>query len=148
VKLYRLAREQWVPRPLPEIFQFFSDARNLALLTPPNLHFEILDAPAELRAGSRICYRLRPFGIPIRWTSEIARWDPPHLFSDVQVSGPYRLWEHTHRFEESAGGTRLLDDVRYAVPFGWLVHAAVKRNLDAIFEYRRERIEVMFGAAR
>jgi ligand-binding SRPBCC domain-containing protein len=145
VHVYRLHREQYIHRPLAEIFRFFSDARNLALLTPPRLHFEILDAPAELRAGSRIRYRLRPFGIPIHWTSEIARWEPPHLFIDVQVSGPYRLWEHTHRFDESAGGTRIRDDVRYALPFGWLVHPAVKRNLDGIFDYRRERVEAMFG---
>jgi len=148
VHVYRLHREQHLPRPLPEIFRFFSDARNLALITPPRLHFKILDAPAELRAGSRIRYRLRPFGISIRWTSEIARWEPPHLFTDVQLSGPYRLWEHTHRFEESAGGTRMCDDVCYALPFGWLVHPAVKRNLDGIFDYRHQRVEAMFGRSR
>ena len=46
--VYRLEREHWVPRPLAEIFRFFSDARNLALLTPPRLHFEIVDAPGNL----------------------------------------------------------------------------------------------------
>jgi ligand-binding SRPBCC domain-containing protein len=144
-------REQWAARPPADIFPFFSDPRNLALLTPPRLRFEIVEAPAELRAGSRIRYRLRPFGFPLRWTSEIARWEPPHLFSDVQIEGPYRLWEHTHRFAESAGGTRLFDDVRYALPLGWLgrvANAAVKRNLDGIFDYRRERIASLFGAAR
>jgi uncharacterized protein len=151
VKVYRLERDQWVPRPLPDIFRFFSDARNLAQITPPKLRFEILDAPAEIHAGTLIRYRLRPFGVPIRWSSKIAQWDPPRLFQDIQISGPYRLWEHTHRFEESGGRTHILDQVLYALPLGWLgraVHPAVKRNLDGIFEYRRRRIASMFGEAR
>jgi ligand-binding SRPBCC domain-containing protein len=148
VRFYSFHREQHIARPRAEIFRFFSDPRNLALITPPSLGFEILDAPTELRAGSRIRYRIRPFGIPMRWTSEIAQWNPPALFSDVQASGPYRLWEHIHRFEESPGGTRIVDDVSYALRFGWVVHGAVRRNLEGIFEYRRERIAAMFGAAQ
>jgi ligand-binding SRPBCC domain-containing protein len=151
VRVYRFQREQCVSRRLPEVFHFFSDPRNLALLTPPELRFEIIDAPAELHAGSRIRYRLRPFGVPIRWTSGIVQWNPPHLFSDVQLSGPYGLWEHIHSFYESADGTRIVDDVRYALPFGWLgraAHSAVQHNLDGIFAYRHARIEAMFGAAR
>jgi ligand-binding SRPBCC domain-containing protein len=148
VRLYRLTREQSVPRPLAEVFAFFSDPRNLSLLTPPRLRFEILDAPAELRTGSRIRYRLRPFAFPVRWTSEITQWNPPHHFTDVQLSGPYRLWEHTHRFVESGGGTRILDDVRYAVPFPWIVHPFVGRNLADIFDYRCQQIAALLGTAR
>jgi ligand-binding SRPBCC domain-containing protein len=148
VHVYHFHAEQFIPRPRPEVFRFFSDPRNLALITPPKLSFQILEGPAELRAGSRIRYRIRPFGIPMRWTSEIARWEPPQLFSDVQTSGPYRLWEHTHRFEESDGGTRILDDVRYALSCAPLVHPAVRRNIEGIFDYRRERIADLFGAPR
>ena len=149
VHVYTLECRQWVPRPIDEVFSFFSDARNLALITPPRLRFEIMEAPREMRAGVKIRYRLRPFGFPIRWTSEIARWEPPFRFCDVQVSGPYKLWEHTHRFEVSDGGSRLFDEVRYALPLGplgQLAHFAVKRNLRDIFDYRRQRIEAMFGA--
>ncbi len=148
--VYRFQRDQRVVRPLTDVFRFFSDPRNLALITPPEMRFEIVDAPASLCSGSRIRYRLRPFGIPIRWTSEIVQWNPPHLFSDVQVSGPYRLWEHIHTFEGSEAGTRMRDDVRYALPFGWFgraAHIPVQSNLDGIFAYRQKRIEAMFGAA-
>jgi ligand-binding SRPBCC domain-containing protein len=148
VRVYRFHCEQHIARPRSEVFRFFSDPRNLALITPPNLAFQILDAPAELRAGCRIRYRIRPFGIPMRWTSEIARWEPPQLFSDVQASGPYRSWEHTHRFEESNGGTRILDEVHYALYCAPLFHPAVRRSIEGIFAYRRERIADLFGVPR
>ena len=49
--------------------------------------------------GTLIEYRLRLHGIPIRWRTKIVVWEPPHRFVDVQLSGPYRLWHHTHDFE-------------------------------------------------
>ncbi len=102
-----------------------------------------------MEKGARISYRLGWRGIPLRWETEIARWDPPHGFEDIQLSGPYRLWRHAHRFEPVDGGTRMTDIVRYALGFGIagrLAHRlAVRRNLEQIFDYRCERIQSMFG---
>ncbi len=100
LKTYRLTREQFVPLGLDEVFDFFADAGNLELLTPPWLHFEILaPSPVEMREGTLIDYKLRLHGVPIRWQSEITVWQPPFRFVDRQRRGPYRLWVHTHRFE-------------------------------------------------
>ena len=66
-------------------------------------------------AGTRIDYRLRLRGIPLRWQSEITEWNPPHAFVDVQRRGPYRLWRHTHTFDETEGGVVVGDSVEYAV---------------------------------
>jgi ligand-binding SRPBCC domain-containing protein len=148
VKIHEIEREVVLPRPLADVFPFFADARNLERLTPPWLRFEVM-TPGEIamREGTRIDYRLRVHGIPIRWTSEITRWDPPHVFVDEQLRGPYRLWRHTHRFEETKGGTRAIDHVAYAVPGGALVHAlVVKRDVEKIFDYRTERLAELFGS--
>jgi hypothetical protein len=149
-RAHELRREQWVPRPPEEVFAFFSDARNLETLTPGWLRFEILTpGPIRVAAGARIDYRLRWHGIPLRWTTEIVRWEPPRVFEDLQLSGPYRLWHHTHRFEPEGGGTRMTDTVRYALPFGPLgraVHAiSVRRSVERIFEYRYDQIRELFG---
>ena len=64
-----------------------------------------------MRTGTLIDYRIRVHGIPIRWQTEIAEWQPPHHFVDRQLRGPYTLWHHTHTFEECNGGTRCLDHV-------------------------------------
>lgn len=148
---YTIRREQWVSRPLDEVFAFFSNARNLEQITPSWLNFQVLTAPERISAGVHIRYRLRWHGIPLRWTTEITRWNPPHEFEDIQLSGPYKLWRHTHRFEERNGGTQMTDQVEYALPFGFLgriAHAVqVRRNVEQIFEYRNEQIRKIFPTA-
>ena len=139
-----LTRTQIVARPLDETFAFFGDPSNLEAITPPWLRFEIIDAPGPLACGSRLRYRLRLLGMPIDWRTEITRWAPPHGFTDLQLSGPYRVWEHAHRFRTVTGGTEIYDHVRYRVPGGPLARfvdaLAVRTWLAQIFDYRREQL--------
>jgi uncharacterized protein len=100
--------------------------------------------------GTEIRYRLKFHGIPIHWRrTEIRKWEAPYRFVDVQRSGPYKLWHHTHRLEGHDGGTKMSDVVRYALPFGGLgriVHALkVRGDVVRIFEYRRQRIAELFA---
>src|SRR5512134_623734 len=78
-----LERSQLIPTPLEQTFEFFADPRNLEAITPPWLRFRIVEAPQRLRQGSLLRYRLRLFGVPVRWTTEITDWDPPHGFADT-----------------------------------------------------------------
>ena len=87
-KTYLLAQEQWVPRPLEEVFDFFSRPMNLDSITPPWLDFHITEAPDALRAGSHIRYQLRIHRVPVLWTTEITEWNPGMRFVDEQKSGP------------------------------------------------------------
>jgi ligand-binding SRPBCC domain-containing protein len=139
--------ELWLPRPRPEVFAFFADARNLEAITPPWVKFEVLTpAPIEMRAGTLIDYRLRVHGFPIRWRTEITLWEPPFRFADTQLRGPYRRWVHTHGFEEKDGGTLCLDDVSYAVPGGALIERLfVRRDVERIFAYRQETMRRLLG---
>ena len=145
---YQLSAEQWLPKPLDEVFPFFADAYRLQDLTPPFLDFRVLTPrPVEMYRGTKIDYRLKLHGIPIRWKSEISEWQPPVRFVDRQLKGPYRLWHHLHTFEECDGGTLVRDLVDYAVPGGRLIHwLVVRRDLVKIFEYRRQQLEVFFGS--
>ncbi len=104
----------------------------------------------ELHTGSLIEYRLRWHKIPMRWTSEITDWSPPHRFIDNQVRGPYAKWHHEHGFTAENGGTRIRDEVQYALPFGiagqlahWL---RARHDVEAIFEFRRQRLEELLGS--
>src|SRR5215218_2159981 len=141
----RFATEIWLPRSRDEIFQFFSDAANLEALTPPWLNFQILTPSIVLRPGVRIDYRLRLYGIALRWQSEISRWEPPERFVDEQRRGPYRRWVHTHSFVEERGGTRVVDVVDFEVPFQWLAGWLVIRDVRRIFAYRTTVLLKRFG---
>jgi ligand-binding SRPBCC domain-containing protein len=149
MRVYGLRSAAWVARPLGEVFEFHADAGNLQALTPPWLDFQILTPrPIDMRAGALIEYRLRLRGVPIRWLTEITEWAPPSHFVDIQRRGPYQLWHHRHEFEEKDGGTEIRDEVRYAVPFGMLVHRwLVAPDVRRIFAYRHHALLKIFGGA-
>ncbi|MEP6645307.1 MAG: SRPBCC family protein [Acidobacteriaceae bacterium] len=141
--------EQFVPKPLKEVFAYFSEAKNLQQLTPPWLHFHILSVdPEPARKGTLIQYSLRWRIFPIHWTTEIKEWEPPNGFVDVQLKGPYKLWHHEHRFVAEANGTRIMDEVQYELPLGSLGRLAhtlkVKKDVETIFAYREKMVRELF----
>lgn len=147
---HELLMEQWVPRPSDEVFRFFSDVKNMELLTPPYLNFKVLGSSTEqLQEGTCIDYRLRLHGIPFRWQSLIHGWQPVTSFSDRQTRGPYKKWDHTHTFIEQDGGTLIRDHALYRIPFGVpgdvVAYPFVKRDLEKIFSYRFAKIRELFG---
>ena len=144
-----LERSQVVAVDIEEAFEFFADPRNLEAITPPWLRFRIVDAPRTLERGSLLLYRLQLFGLPIRWRTEISDWRPPSGFTDVQLAGPHRRWEHTHRLRRVEGGTEIYDHVLYRLPCepltGLFAPLTVRRWLAAIFDYRARQIEARLG---
>jgi ligand-binding SRPBCC domain-containing protein len=140
-----LRTEMRLDLPRPEIFAFFADAANLGRITPPELAFKILTPmPFELGQDSLVDYRIRLYGAPITWRTIISTWDPPNEFVDEQLRGPYSQWIHRHTFvEESPDRTLILDEVRYALPFGALgrlVHPVIRRQLKRIFSFRQREV--------
>lgn len=138
--------EQVIPRPIDEVFTFFSDARNLERLTPELIRFRILTPmPIEMSVGTIIDYKMRIHGIPVKWRTRIVEWNPPHRFADEQLKGPYRLWHHTHTFTPCEEGTRIGDRVEYRPIGGALINILfVKRDVRNIFEYRQRMLERWF----
>ena len=150
--VYELHREQVVRAPLTRVFAFFERPENLEILTPPWLRMQIVTpSPIPMQVGAVIDYGMRLRGIPVHWRTLITEHTPPMRFVDVQIKGPYRLWHHAHSFEETSDGTRLIDDVTYALPFGflgtlahrWIVH----HELERIFDFRAKAIEHEFDDA-
>lgn len=100
--------------------------------------------------GTLLQYRLRVRGLPVDWLTRIESWEPDASFVDTQLVGPYRLWHHTHTFERRSGGTLMRDVVRYALPFWPVGEAAsplVRRELAAIFDFRREAVARVLAAS-
>lgn len=145
--LQRLRRRLRLPLPRDAVFPFFAEAGNLQRTTPPELHFDIeTPLPVDMKQGALLDYRLRLFGVPFRWRTRIAHWEPDRCFVDEQLRGPYRLWVHTHHFREVEGGTEMEDEVRWALPLaplGELARPLVSRQLERIFDYRARAIRAI-----
>lgn len=147
---WRLRAAQSLPVARARLFSFFSDARNLTRITPPEMGFQIVTpSPIVMGEGTLIDYRVRVAGVPLRWRSLITRWEPPHEFADEQLRGPYAQWVHRHRFTKIAEDVTLMEDeVLFRLPFAPLSAPAapfVRRQLRWIFRYRREVIERMIA---
>ena len=136
----------WLPHPRDRVYAFFADAMNLERITPPMLRFRVrTPAPITMRKGTLIDYSLRVHGVPLRWRTRISEWEPDSMFVDEQLKGPYRLWHHTHTFEEHDGGTICCDYIEYAYLGDFLVHnILVKKDIAKIFAYRAQVLQELF----
>ena len=103
MKIYTLEYKQTVRCEIDQVFNFFKDPNNLSKLTPQELDFNIITpGPLTMREGLVIDYTIKIFGFPIRWTTYIAEYLPPHQFIDLQIKGPYSFWHHKHLFSGTA----------------------------------------------
>lgn len=141
---------QWVPKPVEEVFPFFSDEKNLEILTPPWLNFHVLGKNTpEITQKTEIDYRLKIHGLPVHWRSQIINWEINRGFTDIQIKGPYSQWEHTHRFVPMKGGTLIEDRILYRTPGGPplqpFIGPWVNRDVESIFNYRKKKIKELFG---
>ncbi len=80
-------------------------------------------------------------GVRFRWVSEFVEVKEGELFRDVQRTGPFDLFDHTHRFEPRGDeGSVMEDRIRYQLPLGFLGDffgaSLVRKKLEATFRYR------------
>jgi ligand-binding SRPBCC domain-containing protein len=72
--MYELQFTQFIAHPRSEVFAFFSELSNLERITPPWLHFKILNPlPCTIKTGSLVNYRLKILGISFRGQTEIEK---------------------------------------------------------------------------
>ena len=151
MKTYTFKKEQEISKNILEVFDFFSRPENLSIITPPKMQFNIMTpSPIEMKDGALIDYTVKILGLPIKWRTLITKYDPPNIFIDQQLKGPYSLWHHTHTFKKINDNETLIGDtVIYAVPFsfiGSIVHSIyIKRDLERIFSYRTKKIKEIFN---
>ena len=150
MKIYKLKYKQTIKeKNIEEVFDFFSRPENLSTITPERLNFTILTpSPIKMKEGQLIDYTIKILGKKIRWRTIISEYNPPYMFIDQQLKGPYSLWHHKHIFNEIKGGVEIIDEINYVVPFG-LIGALVNyffinRDLNFIFKYRKNVINEHF----
>jgi ligand-binding SRPBCC domain-containing protein len=150
MQIYKLEYNQLLPINRIECWKFFSDAKNLQKITPPEMNFEIkTELPPEIYPGQIIIYQIKLFpGIKIKWVTEITHIKEENYFVDEQRSGPYKFWHHQHFFKEVDGGMMIKDIVHYSIPLGILGRIMNKlfihRKLGNIFKFRKEYLNDMF----
>ncbi len=143
---------QNIPAAIDEVWDFISSPKNLKLITPPYMGFNIIteEETDKMYAGQIIAYKVSPMaGLKITWVTEITHIEEKKYFVDEQRFGPYALWHHKHFIKTINGGVEMKDIVHYKVPFGFLGDIAnsilVRKKLKEIFDFRYQKIIEKFG---
>ena len=149
----RYRRRTRVAAPLEDVWAFHSRIGGLEALTPGwmNLRVEAVrgpdgdDNPDVLETGTQIRLSTRPFDVGPRqeFVSRIVvreEGEGTARFVDDMLDGPFRHWEHTHRFFADGDETIVEDDVEYAFPVadGILGPLAVV-GFEPMFRYRHRK---------
>jgi hypothetical protein len=123
------------------VFAFHELPDALARLTPPWESSRVIRMARISEIGSEAVIETRILGVlPARWVARHTAYDPPRMFEDVQVSGPFRFWRHRHLVEPHASGALLRDEIEYEPPLGIFGRLAapflIIPRLEKLFDYR------------
>jgi ligand-binding SRPBCC domain-containing protein len=129
-------------RASPErVFAFHELPDAFERLVPPWENAKIVQKADISIIGSRAIIETKIFGIfKSRWIAEHTAYEPPRMFEDVQISGPFKSWRHRHIVEPHPEGALLRDEIEYWPPlnfFGPLAAPiAITPKLEKMFAYR------------
>ena len=150
MSIHTFKATQLIPTTLNQAWDFFSSPRNLALITPPQMNFNITSTltSEKIFPGQLIAYDVTPlWNMRVKWISEIKDLREPVYFVDEQRKGPYKLWRHRHFFTEVVGGIEMADEINYEIGYGIIgsmMHSKVRNRIEQIFDYRRKKIAQIF----
>ena len=149
---YRLYKEQQIQCDLASAWEFFSNPFNLSKITPLDMGFVVKSEikEKEIFEGMEIDYVVSPvLGIPMKWKTRITQVDDQKSFTDFQLKGPYKYWNHYHEFLPNEEGVLIKDTVDYELPLGFLGTLAhkimIKKKLENIFNYRFKVLDEKFN---
>ena len=137
---YLLEQTQLIEKSRTEVFSFFSDAHNLERLTPTFLNFKILTAaPIAMGQGTLIDYRLKLYGVPIKWRTEIETFEPESRFTDQQLQRPMPSGTISTTLKMQKKGTLMRHRSLPCALLGFSVPShtrALRPTLPRIFQFR------------
>ena len=138
----RLTLSVDIQAPVERVFAFHLDPANLARIAPPGTSTRLVSATATpLTVGARVVVRSVQAGIPVEIEAEVVVLEPSRLLEDRQVRGPFARWVHRHIFTSTPDGSRLTDEIEYALPMGALggliMGRIVERELRENFRHRQ-----------
>ena len=139
----RFVKESLIRARPERVFAFHEQANALELLLPPWESARVVQSAKISEVGSRAIVETRVFGpINVRWIAEHTVYDPPNLFEDIQIKGPFRSWRHRHVIEPHEDGATLRDEIDYEPPLGFVGRGfaplVVERRLRKLFDYRHQ----------
>ncbi len=123
------------------VFAFHALPDAIERLIPPWENAKIVQKADISKIGSRAIIEQKIFGlIPSRWIAEHTKYEPPQMFEDIQISGPFKSWRHRHIISPHADGAILRDEIEFEPPlwiFGMIATPLfILPKIEKMFAYR------------
>ncbi len=139
-----------MPVDAQRLYAWHAEPGAFSRLVPPWETVRLLHDAAALRDGETVSFRLGRWPLTIVWLARIEAVVPGESFRDVQIRGPFAVWEHTHRMLADGPGRSILEDrVEYVLPLGALGRmfggAIARRRLERTFAYRHRVTAAALG---
>ncbi|HVQ40437.1 MAG TPA: SRPBCC family protein [Pyrinomonadaceae bacterium] len=139
----RFVKQSFIRATPQRVFEFHEQPDVLTLLTPPSEKARVIQSAKISEVGAQAIIETGILGpIKIRWVAEHTIYDPPHMFEDIQIKGPFHSWRHRHIVEPASEGAILRDEIDYEPPLGWLGRLVepilIHQRLEKLFVYRHE----------
>jgi ligand-binding SRPBCC domain-containing protein len=112
-------------------------------LIPPWEKVKIIQRADIRQIGSRAIIESKLFGFfKVRWVAEHTLYEPPRMFEDVQISGPFKAWRHRHIVEPHESGAILRDEIEFEPPLSIIGRAVaptiILSKIEKMFAHRHE----------
>lgn len=139
----KFVKESIIKAAPERVFAFHELADAFERLVPPWENARIIQKADITKIGSRAIIEQKIFGlIPAKWVAEHTRYEPPRMFEDVQISGPFKSWRHQHIVSPHSEGAILRDEIEFEPPlsiFGAIAAPFfILPKIEKMFAYRHE----------
>jgi ligand-binding SRPBCC domain-containing protein len=110
-----------IAAPPERCFDFARDM-NVHVKSARSTRERVIEAPTggKLELGDVVELEAVHFGIRQRLRSKIVEYRAPDFFVDEMQRGAFARLRHRHEFQAVPEGTRMVDTLDFASPFGWL----------------------------
>lgn len=137
----KFTKESVIKASPERVFAFHELPDAFERLVPPWEDAKIVQKANIAEIGSRAIIEQKIFGlIPSRWVAEHTAYDPPRMFEDVQISGPFASWRHRHVIEPHEDGAVLRDEIEFEPPMSIIGDLAaplfILPRIEKMFDYR------------
>ncbi len=134
------------------LYQWHMEPGAFETLTPPWENVSIIKRPDHLEEGAKVVLINRMGPVKLTWVALHQNFVEGRRFDDVQETGPFKHWHHSHLFEPITEHSCIMQDkIAYQLPGGSMINRLaapfVHRRLVKMFDYRHQQLISNFGEA-
>ncbi len=127
-----------------ELYEWHSREGALERLIPLWERTSVVAKEGGIEKGGKVTMKMHAGPFPFTWNARHVENNPGVMFRDVQQSGPFSYWSHSHKFHDTEEGGVLEDQIDYQLPLHSYLPGFIKKQMEStlqrIFLHRHEKL--------